>query len=133
MVNMDLDDDTPWGGGSPLTLVDPISLLKGLENEGPVTYVLVSGYRDNDWWGSIGALWLSENHERGGFLVHPDALWAGSEMVRNHRSALERGWTQSDIYDYWRHAGTVALERQVDTVQRRASTLRDLWETLNLL
>ena len=72
-----------------------------LETEGHVRYLLVSGRQDDGLWGPLGALWLSADEARGGFLVHPWALWEGSEIVRGYRSALERAWTPAHIYAYW--------------------------------
>jgi len=72
-----------------------------LETEGRVRFLLVSGKQDDGLWGPIGALWLSEDGERGGFLVNPWALWEGSEIVRGYRSALERAWSPTQIYAYW--------------------------------
>jgi len=60
--------------------------------EGPVRFLLISGSRDDETWGLIGAFWLSIDGNRGGFLVAPESIWPGSEMVRNLRSGLaERG------------------------------------------
>jgi len=91
------------------TLIElsPFSLVRSpttseLETEGPVHYVVVPGRQDDGLWGPLGAVWLSEDGQRGGFLVHPWALWEGSEFVRGYRSALRRGWTPSRIYGYWR-------------------------------
>ncbi|MGZ8624654.1 MAG: hypothetical protein ACXWYQ_10890 [Actinomycetota bacterium] len=72
-----------------------------LETEARVRFLLVSGKQDDGLWGPIGALWLSEDEARGGFLVNPWALWEGSEIVRGYRSALERAWTPAEIYAYW--------------------------------
>lgn len=72
-----------------------------LETEGRVRFLLVSGKQDDGLWGPIGALWLSADEERGGFLVNPWALWEGSEIVRGYRSALERAWSPAQIYAYW--------------------------------
>ena len=72
-----------------------------LETEGPVRYVVVSGRQDDGLWGPLGAVWLSEDGQRGGFLVHPWSLWEGSEFVRGFDSALRRGWTPAAIFDYW--------------------------------
>ena len=63
--------------------------------------LLVSGDRDDATWGIVGAFWLADEGDRGGFLVSPDALWTGSEMVRSYRGALARGWTHERIYRYW--------------------------------
>jgi hypothetical protein len=70
--------------------------------EGRVRYLLVSGRQDDGLWGTLGAIWLSEDRARGGFLVNPWALWEGSEIVRGYRGALERRWTPEHVYDYWR-------------------------------
>lgn len=85
---------------SPFSLAaSPTTTL--LETEGHVRYLLVSGRQDDGLWGPLGALWLSDDERRGGFLVHPWALWVGSELVRGYRGALERGWTPAGIYAYW--------------------------------
>lgn len=92
-----------------------------LEAEGAVRYLLVSGRQDDELWGPVGALWLSEDGERGGVLVNPWALWSGSEIVRGYRSALERGWSPADVYGYWqrevwRGSYTVDHERGAETL-----------------
>ncbi len=87
---------------SPFTLVDDAPRFPQLESEGPVRYLAISGARDDGFWGVIGALWLSRDGERGGFLVNPSAPWRGSEMVRSYASALRRGFTPESIYRYWR-------------------------------
>ena len=86
---------------SPLSIVPPPT-IEQLAREGRIRYVVISSRQDDELWGPIGALWLSADGERGGFLVHPLAIWAGSEFVRGYRSALDRGWTPASIYDYWR-------------------------------
>jgi len=45
-----------------------------LEYERRVRFLLVSGRQDDGLWGPIGALWLSDDGARGGFLVNPYAL-----------------------------------------------------------
>ena len=72
-----------------------------LESEGRVRYLVVSGKQDDGLWGPVGAIWLSEDGRRGGFLVNPWALWEGSELVRGYRGALERHWSAEQIYGYW--------------------------------
>jgi hypothetical protein len=92
-----------------------------LEAEGRVRYLLVNGRQDDGVWGSVGAVWLSEDRRRGGFLVHPWALWEGSEFVRGYRSALARGWSPDLIYGYWLREvwrGTYSVDRE-----RRSETL----------
>jgi hypothetical protein len=102
-------------GGSPFSLIRGSS-TRDLEREGSVTYVLLSGRQDDGLWGPMGAVWLSDDGQRGGFLVSPWALWEGSEIVRGYRSALRRGWTAREIYDYWRREvwtrGYTALEER---------------------
>jgi hypothetical protein len=86
---------------SPFAVLDaPTSA--SIRLEGAVRYLLVSGRQDDGSWGPVGAIWLSEDERRGGFLVSPWALWAGSELVRGYRSALGRGWSPAQIYGYWR-------------------------------
>ena len=79
---------------TPLQLTD-------LQREGSVRFLLVSGERDDAAWGVVGAFWLSDEGGHGGFLVSPEALWHGSEMVRSYRGALTRGWANERIYRYW--------------------------------
>ena len=86
--------------GSAFSLAEDLAAPE-LETEGRVRYVVVSGKQDDGLWGPIGALWVSQDGARGGFLVNPWALWAGSELVRGYRSALERGWTAEQVYRYW--------------------------------
>lgn len=88
-----------------------------LESEGRVRYILVNGKQDDGLWGPVGALWLSDDGERGGFLVHPWALWEGSEFVRGYRSAGQRGWTPATIFAYWKREvwrGTYAAEDELE-------------------
>lgn len=87
-------------GGSPFSVIRAPG-IRELDREGRVSYVLLSGRQDDGLWGPVGAVWLSDDGERGGFLVAPWALWEGSEIVRGYRSALRRGWTPQQIYAYW--------------------------------
>jgi hypothetical protein len=105
---------------SPFSLVEEPSAPE-LETEGRVRYLVVSGRQDDDLWGPIGALWVSEDGRRGGFLVNPWALWEGSEVVRSYRGALERGWSPDTIYRYWRSevwrgSYSVDHEREAETL-----------------
>ena len=79
----------------------PAPHIADLQREGSVRFLLVSGDRDDATWGIVGAFWLADEGDHGGFLVSPDALWTGSEMVRSYRGALARGWTHERIYRYW--------------------------------
>jgi hypothetical protein len=105
------------GSRSPFSLVEPVSTPE-LRAQGRVRYLLVSGKQDDGIWGPVGAVWLSEDTRRGGFLVHPWGLFEGSEFVRGYRSALKRGWTAESIYRYWQREvwrGTYAIDRERDS------------------
>ena len=90
--------------------------------EGPIRYLLVAGELDDGRWGSIGAFWRTIDGASGGFLVSPDAIWAGSEMVRSFRSAQARGWTIERIYAYWQAHVGVSGKSMIDP-QQHADTL----------
>jgi hypothetical protein len=90
--------------------------------DGPIRYLLVAGELDDGRWGSIGAFWRTIDGASGGFLVSPDAIWAGSEMVRSVRSAQARGWTIERIYAYWQAHVGVAGRSMIDP-QQHADTL----------
>jgi len=51
----------------------------------------VSAVQGDALWGPVGAMWRSEDGRLGGFLVNLFAQWAGSELARGYRGALERG------------------------------------------
>jgi hypothetical protein len=89
---------------------------------GPVRYLLVAGERDDGLWGLIGAFWRSIDGGKGGFLVSPDAIWAGSEMVRSFRGAQGRGWTIERIYAYWQAHVGISGRLMIDP-QQHADTL----------
>ena len=74
---------------------------RDLSLDGRVRFLVVSGVQDDALWGPVGAMWRSEDGERGGFLVNPFARWAGSEIARGYGGALARGWTHAGIYTYW--------------------------------
>jgi hypothetical protein len=91
---------------SPLATVREILPSPRLLSAGPIRYLLVAGERDDGRWGSIGAFWRTIDGRHGGFLVCPEAIWCGSEMVKSFRGALARGWTVERIYAYWQaHVG----------------------------
>ena len=118
------------GSRSPFSLVRLPASFE-LESEGRVLYIVMNGKQDDGIWGPVGALWLSADGQRGGFLVHPWALWEGSEFVRSYRSATERGWTPTSIYRYWQDEvwrGTYAAEPELE-----AQTLLLLNELLSTL
>ena len=107
---------------SPLATVRDTLPSAHLLSHGPVRYLLVAGERDDGLWGSIGAFWRAIEGGRGGFLVSPDAIWGGSEMVRSFRSAQARGWTVERIYAYWQAHVGVAGKLMIDP-QQHADTL----------
>jgi hypothetical protein len=107
---------------SPLAAVRTILPSAHVLSDGPVRYLLVSGERDDGRWGLIGAFWRSIEGGKGGFLVSPDAIWAGSEMVRSFRGAQARGWTVQRIYAYWQAHVGLAGRLMIDP-QQHADTL----------
>jgi hypothetical protein len=118
------------GSRSPFAVVRLPTSFE-LESEGRVRYIVMQGRQDDGVWGAVGALWLSADEERGGFLVHPWALWEGSEFVRGYRSAVLRGWMPAAIYGYWQEEvwrGTYAADGEL-----QAETLLLLNELLSTL
>ena len=107
---------------SPLATVRDVLPSAYILSDGPVRYLLVAGERDDGLWGSIGAYWRSIDSGKGGFIVSPDAIWAGSEMVRSLRSAQSRGWTIERIYAYWQAHVGVSGRIMIDP-QQHADTL----------
>jgi hypothetical protein len=107
---------------SPLATVRAILPSAHLLSNGPVRYLLVAGEQDDGSWGSIGAFWRTIDGWNGGFLVSPDAIWPGSEMVRSFRSAQGRGWSVDRIYAYWQAHVGVAGPLMIDP-QQHADTL----------
>ena len=90
-----------WHETSPLATITSSVLHPSALSEGPVRFLLVSGYRDSGRWGLLGAYWLTIDGTNGGFLVAPGAVWQGSEHARCYRNALRRGWDEEQIYAYW--------------------------------
>ncbi len=121
-----------WSEPSPLgQMTDPVT-TPGTLAEGPVRFLIVSGQLDDGRWGLVGGYWLSIDGHRGGFMVAPNAIWCGSEIVRSYKHALSRGWDHEGIYTYWRRqvgsAGNVMIDPQqhADTlfqVARRVGAL----------
>ncbi len=125
-----ITDGTQLGWRSPFSVVRLPTSFE-LAPEGRVRYLLVYGKQDDGVWGPVGALWISVDEQRGGFLVHPWALWEGSEFVRGYRSAILRGWTCDSIFRYWRQEvwrGTYAAGEEL-----HAETLSLLNELLSTL
>jgi len=112
-----------WHQFSPFATT-PAVQLRDLQREGSVRFLLVSGERDDAAWGIVGAFWLSDEGGRGGFLVAPESLWHGSEMVRSYRGALARGWTQERIYRYWEEQAGSTHTYMIDPEERASSLLR---------
>ena len=121
-----------WGKPSPFASPAPTAVLDQLRSEGVVRYLLVSGERDDTTWGIIGAIWLSNDAERGGFLVSPDALWPGCEMARSYRGALSRGWTDEQIFSYWDDQ-TGSLGTYMIDPNRRVDSLLEVARVVGLL
>jgi hypothetical protein len=107
---------------SPLAALRDRILAPDALAEGPVRFLLISGERDDSSWGLVGAFWLSIDGQRGGFLVSPDAIWYGSEMVRNVKSGLSRGWTHEEIYRYWQAQVGASGSLMIDP-QQHADTM----------
>jgi hypothetical protein len=107
---------------SPLAAVRDVLPEAQTLLDGPVRYLLVAGNRDDGTWGCLGAFWRTIDGTTGGFLVSPDAVWAGSEMVRSFRSAKARGWTVERIYAYWQANVGISGRIMIDP-QQHADTL----------
>jgi hypothetical protein len=116
---------------SPFAAVDAPSTLE-LQSERVVRYLLVSGRQDDGVWGPVGAVWLSADGLRGGFLIHPWAIDLGAEMVRSYRGAIARGFTPSTIFDYWAKEPWTGSNVVVEE-EREAETLLLVNELLNVL
>jgi hypothetical protein len=108
-----------WGLASPFATLSP--QFTELHREGAVRFLLVSGERDDTAWGVIGAFWLAEDGGHGGFLVSPESLWHGSEMVRSYRGALARGWTEEGIHRYWEAQSGSTGTYMIDPEERAGS------------
>jgi hypothetical protein len=106
---------------SPLATVRRLLPSPHLLSAGPVRYLLVAGEQDLGGWGLIGAYWRTIDGRHGGFLVCPEAVWAGSEMVKSFRGALGRGWTVEQIYAYWQSNVGVAGRLLIDPQQHADS------------
>jgi hypothetical protein len=106
-----------WTDLSPFSTAPTPVHVPDLLSEGPVRFLLLSGDLDDGGWGLIGAFWLSIDSGRGGFILSPEALWNGSEMVRSYRGALARGWSEEEIYTYWQSLVGVAGAYMVDPQQ----------------
>ncbi len=107
---------------SPLAAVrERISAPDSL-SEGPVKFLLVSGQLDDVRWGLVGAYWVSIDGGRGGFVVAPDAIWSGSELVRSYKGAISRGWDAERVYSFWQTQVGMAGRFMIDP-QQHADTL----------
>jgi hypothetical protein len=121
-----------WGSPSPFATPPASTTLPHLATEGRVRFLLVSGERDDTTWGLVGAFWLSEDGARGGFVVSPDSLWHGSEMIRSYRGALGRGWSDQRIFEYW-EAQTGSLGTYMVDPEKTAETLFEVARTVGAL
>ncbi len=121
MPSMESEDMITMKDSPLASLRAPVAAPDALA-EGPVRFLLVSGDLDDGRWGLVGAFWLSIDGQRGGFLVCPDAIWHGSEMVRSLKSALTRGWTQEEIYRWWQSQVGAVGQVMIDP-QQHADTL----------
>lgn len=106
---------------SPLATVRRILPSPHLLSAGPIRYLLVAGEQDGGGWGMIGAFWRTIDGRNGGFLVCPEAVWPGSEMVKSFRGALARGWTVEQIYAYWQANVGVSGQVLIDPQQHADS------------
>ena len=116
-----VDVNDTWEHSPLASIRERISAPQSL-SEGPVKFLLVSGQLDDNRWGLIGAFWVSIDGARGGFIVAPDGIWAGSEMVRSYKGALERGWDSEKVYSYWQGQVGMAGRFMIDP-QQHADTL----------
>lgn len=114
-------NETGWLS-SPLSMIRESITAPDTLSEGPVRFLLVSGQLDDARWGLVGAYWLSIDGERGGFIVGPEAIFSGSELVRSYRSGLERGWDAERVYAYWQGQVGMAGRFMIDP-QQHADTL----------
>ncbi|HET9672167.1 MAG TPA: hypothetical protein VFQ40_04890 [Actinomycetota bacterium] len=119
---MDRRNDEDDIDGSPLATVRRILPSPHLLSVGPIRYLLVAGEQDGGGWGMVGAFWRTIDGRHGGFLVCPEAVWAGSEMVKSFRGALGRGWTVEQIYAYW-HAHVGVTGQVLIDPQQHADSL----------
>ena len=67
-------DDELHHDESPLAALRDRIIAPDALAEGPVRFLLISGSRDDETWGLIGAFWLSIDGKRGGFLVAPESI-----------------------------------------------------------
>jgi hypothetical protein len=108
---------TTWSPPSPLASVFELPAARIL-SEVPVRFLLVAGTRDDMEWGVVGAIWLDLEGLNGGCLISPGAIWSGSEMARNYKNALARGWTEDRIFSYWSDQIGASGDFMIDTEQR---------------
>jgi hypothetical protein len=121
-MEMEFDVNESTWKTSPLAAVRERLTAPETLSEGPVRFLLVSGRLDDARWGLAGAYWVSIDGSRGGFVVAPDAIWSGSELVRSYKSALDRGWDAERIYGYWQRQVGMAGKVMIDP-QQHADTL----------
>ncbi len=91
-----------WNRLSPFAATPTAAHAPQLVSDEPVNFLQVAGEQDDGSWGIVGAYWLSLSGRDGGFFISPTALWQGTEMARSYRGALSRGWTEEQIFSYWK-------------------------------
>ena len=89
-----------WADHSRFAVVD-LTDQGSVSSEGRVRYLLIHGELDRGGAGLVGAIWISADGERGGFIHGSGAEWTAAEMARSHQSALDRGWSHERIFRYW--------------------------------
>ena len=67
----------------------------------PLRFILMHATRtDGSVW-PLGAVWLNDSGDDGGFLPARAGGWLSEEMQRSYDGAIARGWTPSRIFEYW--------------------------------
>ena len=90
-----------WVGQSPFAVKTDLVDQEWLVSEGRVRYLIVHGELDRGGTGIVGAIWISVDGNRGGFVRGFGATWSAGEMARSHKGALDRGWTHDRIFRFW--------------------------------
>jgi len=107
-------DRSGWNERSPFAATPTASHAPQLVSDEAVHFLQVAGEQDDGSWGIVGAFWLSYSERDGGFFISPTALWQGTEMARSYRGALDRGWTEEQIFSYWKSLSGDAGSYMID-------------------
>jgi len=99
---MSAEASIAWGR-SPFSVAERVA-PEVLRTEGTVRFLLVRGAREGSNLGVVGAIWVSEDGDRGGVVPHPHGAWSAGELIRNYQGAIERGWSPLRIFAYWRES-----------------------------